>query len=117
PNGGKRLLAWQVPPATVHRAIHRPSGGFIPPSHVPWRINMETLRTQVARARRRLIFSSYLQAAGWCLFAALTLAAGFIVADWYWNWSLNPWLLLGAGAGAGLAAAAVWTWFARIPAI
>lgn len=78
---------------------------------------MESLRSQVARVRRRLILSTFVGACGWCLFAGLTIAAAAIVADWYWNWPVEPWQLLCGGAGAGLVAAAIWTWVVRTPAI
>ena len=78
---------------------------------------MESLRSQVARVRRRLILSTFVGACGWCLFAGLTVAAAVILADWYWNGPAEPWQVLCGGAAAGLVAAAIWTWVVRTPAI
>lgn len=78
---------------------------------------MESLRKQVARARRRLILSTLVNATAWCLFVGLTLATIAIVANWYFSGPLEPWQLLSGGAGIGLVAALLWTWFARVPAI
>ena len=78
---------------------------------------MESLRKQVARARRRLILSIFIIAVAWCLFVGLSLAAVGIVASGYWQGPLPPWQWISGGAGVGLIAAIIWTWLARTPEI
>ncbi len=70
---------------------------------------MEALKTQVARARRRMLISTSLVSFGWCLFGCLTVAAALIVASWYWVWNLNSWVLLGSAAGVAVVLAAIHT--------
>jgi hypothetical protein len=97
---------------------------------------METLTKQVSRARRRLTLQQFLTLLCWCWFAALVVASGVIVADWYWSlkplaalgatgsggWvsaagaeQVEPLVYVGLGLVAGLLAAAVWTAVRRTP--
>ena len=71
---------------------------------------MESIRIQVARARRRMLISTFSAALAWSLFIALTLAAGVIAADWFWDWPLTAVWILSVAGGLSLAAALAWTW-------
>jgi hypothetical protein len=74
---------------------------------------MDQLQTQVARARRRLIFEQFLGRSIWCLLVALSVAALaiagpriFVIENLPANWD-SVWLL--GALGAGFLAALVWT--------
>lgn len=82
---------------------------------------MDPIREQVARAWRRLVWEQFLARAGWCLFAALVVAAValavprlFVIESLPRGW--DAWCLLG-GVLAGLVAAALWTYFSHRTAL
>ena len=78
---------------------------------------METLRKQVARARRRMIVGQFFAALAWCWFAALLVAALAIGATKIWPLEIDSWIWAAAWIGGSLAAgvivAAFWTWLRR----
>jgi hypothetical protein len=78
---------------------------------------METLRKQVARAHRRLMFGRFMTALAWCWFGALLVAAAAIAAAKLWPIEVDGWVWAGSWIGGsmalGLIAAAAWTWVRR----
>jgi hypothetical protein len=78
---------------------------------------METLRKQVARARRRLIMGRFFAALAWCWFAALLVAAVAIGLAKIWPLEVDSWLWdagwIGGSLAVGSIVAAFWTWLRR----
>jgi hypothetical protein len=75
--------------------------------------DMDQLREQVSRARRRLVLEQFMHRLVWCLLSALSAAAigiavprVFVIHDLPANWD-TAWLL--GGLGVGFLAAVVWT--------
>ncbi len=80
---------------------------------------MDTLRSQVARARRRLVIQQFLGVLVWCLFATLLVAALAIGMQKIWLVGIDGWQWaaswLGGAVVLGLLAAIVWTRLFRLP--
>ena len=76
---------------------------------------METLKKQVRRAYRRLVFQQFLRIASWCLFATLLVAALIVGANKLWPFTTQvaDWHWVAGAAGVGLVAAFVWTLITR----
>lgn len=78
---------------------------------------MEELRTQVRRARRRLILQQFLTSSVWWLFAALLIAVLGVAATKIWVLPVDgqvwTWAWFGGAAAVGLIGAAFWTFVVR----
>ncbi|HEV2969952.1 MAG TPA: hypothetical protein VGY55_08175 [Pirellulales bacterium] len=78
---------------------------------------MDTLRKQVARARRRLILGRFLAALAWSWTAALFVAAIAIAVAKIWPLGIDGWAWsagwIGGAVLAGLLSAGLWTWLHR----
>lgn len=62
---------------------------------------MEELRRQVNRAQRWLGLQRFSQAIGWCCFATLLIALGFVIGDKYRPMGVEAWVYVVAGIVAG----------------
>lgn len=78
---------------------------------------MDSIRRQVAQARRRLVLQQFLRVAPWCLFGGLLIAAIALLIPKLFVIPVNPqmwmWGWIGGGLGAGLIVALIWTAVAR----
>lgn len=78
---------------------------------------MEEIRKQVQRARRRMILEQFLKVVGWCVFAALLVAAAALAVPKIWPVGLGgmTWNLawVGGSLAAGLLLAGAWTYVLR----
>jgi hypothetical protein len=81
---------------------------------------MDTLRKQVRRAQRRILFQRFLGVLCWCWFATLLAAVAGIAVAKFWPQQLAgiaDWHWVAGALGIGLLAAVLWTFVRRQPAI